>query len=351
MRTRYFGLLMKDILYAFRNYCFHIVIVLSLVFVVLINFVIAEDLTIKPPVYYYISYTGAYESALNTTLETMKKDHNNVLQMSSVKEIETNMNKEINCIGLVITGVEDEVDIEFLLHGYENEQVQSTLILAMKDEISHSIKGEINVKTEIINSAADQKEIPANKNILPLFLVMESTMLGFILIAALIFIEKDEGTIKSFAVTPGRLSEYLISKITVMAILGIMGSFLTAGLVMGLNMNYLWLGVLILLGSVFSATLGLIMASFFKTISESMIWILIVNLLLGLPLTSYLLPSYAPLYIKLLPTYYLLFSVKEAVFPTGNDTIIIKTVVMFILILIVLYFLSILAFKRNLERS
>jgi len=342
---------MKDILYAYRNFCFHIVILLSLIFVVLINFVIAEDLSIKPPVYYYISYTGAYESALNTTVEAMKSDHNNVLEVASIQEIEAHMNQEINCIGLVITGEDNRADVEFLLHGYENNQVQNTLILAMKDEITRSIKGEVEVKTELVNPNTIKNSIPANKSMLPLFLVMESTMLGFILIAALIFIEKSEGTIKSFAVTPGRLSEYLISKVAVMTFLGIIGGFIMTVLVMGLSVNYLWLGILILLGSLFSAILGLIVASFFKTLSESMIWILIVNLLLGLPLTSYLIPSYTPLYIRVLPTYYLLFSVKEVLFPTGNSMILIKTMILFMVISTVMYFLSIFTFKRNLERS
>ncbi len=64
-------------------------------------------------------------------------------------------------------------------------------------------------------------------------------MLGFMLVASLVYIEKTEGTIKAYAVTPpGRVIEYLLSKSIVMMILGITGATIMTLLVLGTQINY-----------------------------------------------------------------------------------------------------------------
>ncbi|MEA4962237.1 ABC transporter permease [Lutispora sp.] len=351
MVGRYLGLLAKDTIYAYRNYCFHIVIFLALIFASVINFVVPEDMSIKPAVYYNMGYNGKFQDVLNTVIEEMKAEHNNIFQVGSSEEIVNSMTKSFNSIGMDIRGKDDKLIIGFVMHGYENDKIINSLILSMKDQINKVVRGEIEIDTKFIKNNIEQSKIPANKNMLPLFLVMEPTMLGFVMIASLIFMEKDEGTIKSYVVSPGRLSEYLASKITIMAFLGILGLIISTTLVMGFNVNYLNLIVLLMLGSIFTSSLGLIVASFFKNLSQSMIWVVVISLLLGLPITTYLLPSFAPIYIKILPTYFLLFAVREAVFPSGNGYIISSTILLFAVLTVVGYTLALYVFKLNLAKT
>ncbi len=252
-----------------------------------------------------------------------------------------------NSIGLLVHGENDKPIIEFVTHGYENDEIVTTLIVAMKDEINNAMGNEFDVEVMTIGNQANYEKIPANKYLLPLFLVMEPTMLGFMLVASLVYIEKTEGTIKAYAVTPGRVIEYLLSKSIVMMILGITGATIMTLLVLGTQINYFALVALIGLGSFFATTLGLIMTSFFRNISESMIWILMITLLLGVPLVSYMVPSFAPIYIRVLPTYRLVFAVKEAVFPIGNTKVVLDTIIILSLLSVAMFGIALKTFKRN----
>ncbi|WP_430882612.1 ABC transporter permease [Fusibacter sp. JL216-2] len=347
MMKRLIGYLQKDFLYAHRSYCFYIVVALALIFALLINFVIAEDFSIKPEVYYSVSYTGEYSVPIEDAIENMKVNHTNVIGVDSESIVRQRVSEITNSIGLIVHGQSDEPVVEFVIHGYENDEIVNTLIIAMKDEINTALGSKNDIEVKTIGNKANYGKIPANKFLLPLFLVMEPTMLGFMLVASLIYIEKSEGTIKAYAVTPGRLVEYLLSKAIVMVSLGIVGALVMTLLVLGLKVNYLALIGLIGVGAFLATSLGLIMTSFFRNLSESMIWILLVTLLLGVPLISYMVPSFAPIYIRLLPTYRLVFAVKEAVFPTGNTKIIIETFAMLSGVSAILFALALKTFKRN----
>lgn len=347
MMKRLMGYLQKDLLYAHRSYCFYIVVALAIIFALLINFVIADDFSIKPEVYYNVSYTGQYLEPVEKAIGNMKENHSNVVDLASESMVRDKVSEVTSSIGLLVHGQAEKPVVEFVVHGYENEEIINTLIIAMKDEINTALDGENTIEVRTIGKKANYEKIPANKFLLPLFLVMEPTMLGFMLVASLIYIEKSEGTIKAYAVTPGRIIEYLLSKSLVMVLLGVIGALVMTLLVLGIKANYLALVALIGVGAFLATSLGLIMTSFFRNLSESMIWILIVTLLLGIPLISYMVPSFAPLYIRILPTYRLVFAVKEAVFPTGNMKIIIETFLILSGISALLFGLALKTFKRN----
>ncbi|TYP55447.1 ABC transporter permease [Thermosediminibacter litoriperuensis] len=318
MLKRYISLLKKDIKIAFRNQFFAIVIGVALLFVGLINFLIPGELSLKPSVYYFIGYEGRIKPALEQVLEEAGREHGNVHRKGSVEEIEAEMRKDYNSLGMVIGDLEGKPHIEFIMQGHENEKVINALVLSIKDNIRSRMHADKEIKTVFLNQDQDAKKIPFNHTWIPVFVVMESVLLGFFMIAVLIFLEKDERTLTAYMVSPGRIPEYLASKITLMAILGCISSLTLVFLTLGLRAEYLSLFVFVVLGSIAAAISGLILASFFNNVSQASVWIIAFSLILALPFMSYYFPSFAPLIVKAVPTYYLLFAAREILFFGGN---------------------------------
>lgn len=351
MLRRYFALLKKDIITGFRNYFFLVVIVVALVFAGIINFVIPENAEIKPNVYYYIEYQGVHKDVFEEVFKASELRHNNIFGVDSREKIVEKMKENFNSIGMVVNNIDNSPTVEFIMQGYENKEVVNTLVLSMKDDIDNIIREEIEIDTLYLKNKTAQENIPFNKNVLPIFLAMEPTMLGLVMIAAFVFMEKDEGTIGAYRVSPGRIPEYLASKITLMIILGILSTIISTVLVVGFKADYLSLLAIVVVGSIFASGLGLILASFFDNISQSMVWIVFISIIFSVPFASYFMPSFAPLYIRLLPTYQLQFAIREAVFPTGNMEIINSTVLTFAVLSIISYAVAIFSYKHNLTRN
>ncbi|SKC76354.1 ABC transporter permease [Maledivibacter halophilus] len=351
MTKRLFALVKKDIVSGYRNYFFLVVMVVAVIFALIVNFAIPKDLDIKPSVYYNIEYEGENKEIFEKVMMKTASKHNNVYKMNSQDDIVENMEKNFNSIGIIIKEYRGKPTVELIMQGYENREVINSLILSLKDDIDNMVREDLKINTIFLNKEIDQEKVPFNKNVLPIFLTMEPTMLGLTIIAAFIFMEKDEGTIKAYKVSPGRISEYLASKIILMIILGLISTIISTFLVVGFEADYFNLILIVIVGSVFASGLGLIISSFFNNISESMIWIIFTSIVLLIPFASYFVPSFAPIYIRILPTYLLQFAIREAVFPSGNISLIYSTIGTFAVLSIINYIVAIFAYKRNLTRG
>lgn len=350
MIQRFLALTKKDIINGYRNYFFVVTIFIAVFFGLIINFVVPEDTSIKPDIYIYNSYDGEYAGLMDGIIEGSQQKHSNMYMLKSRREVVESMKDNFNSIGLVILEKSGLPNMEFIMQGYENEKIVNTLILSMEDDIKKKIYGDINIDTIVLKQDMELADIPFNKSILPMFLVMEPVLLGFIMILALVFMEKDEGTIKAYMVSPGGVSEYLAAKIVFMIILGWISAVISTLMVVGVNADYIKLLSIVTVGGIFASGLGLIVSSFFDNLSKSMVWIMIVSILLSLPFISYFVPSFAPNYIRLIPTYSLLFAMKEAVFPTGNTAIIYNTLITFFILAVINYILALLAYRYNLSK-
>ncbi|KYO64342.1 ABC transporter permease [Thermovenabulum gondwanense] len=323
MFKRFCTLLKKDLKIAYRNFFFLIVVATALLFAVLINYVFPEEINIEPKVFYYIEDKSSSYEAFNRVIEKAKLQNNKIFEVSSIKELEEKVNMDFNSIGMTIKNSAKKPEIEFIFQGHENEKIRNALLLSFKQEMLKNMNISMpEVMTVTLNKKRVVEEIPFNKMMIPAFIVMESILLGYFLIAALIFMEKEEGTIKALFVAPAKITEYLFSKVILMVILGIISCLILTLLTIGYTVNYIWLMIYLIFGSVAAALLGLILASFFDNISQASVWIIAVSVLFSLPFLSYFYPSFAPNLVRVIPTYYLLFTAKEIIFPTGNSSIV-----------------------------
>lgn len=334
----FFALLKKDIKVAARNYYFAISILIALLFTIAVLFIIPKQGSLEPTLYFY------------SKVEAPSIDTNeaNIVVVDSKDMVLSLMKKNYNSLGLIYYADTNTPSFEIIKQGYENEKLINALILALKEESIDSDSIE-EVKTVVLRENLNISKIPLNKSVVPLFLTIESVFMGFILIAALIFIEKEEDTIRAYAISPGSLYKYFFSKIAVMIILGLISSLTVTVFTIGLEVNYIYLLLLVIFGSIFATSLGLFIASFFNTISQSLLWLIVISMVLSVPFASYFVPSFAPFYIRIMPTYPLMTAIKEAVFPTGAISSILSAIAYFILLSIPIFIASVILYRKDLQ--
>jgi hypothetical protein len=156
----------------------------------------------------------------------------------------------------------------------------------------------------------------------PLLLFTDPALIGLIFIGVLVFAEKDEGTLRAYLVTPGRTWEFLVAKALSLAALAVLFSLIMLPLTIGARPNYGHVLALIIAGSLFSSLLGAWISVRFDNISQFLFPAVGVVLLLGLPGLSYFLPSFTPWWLRIIPTYAMVFGLREAAFATGSPEIV-----------------------------
>lgn len=351
MLRRYFSLLRKDILSAWRNYFFLVVAVLALIFAGLIRFLVPEEITIKPEVYYFNEYPEEREGTLRNIVTDEEYQSEKFHKVNSREAVISGMRANLNSIGIVIKVGQTQPVIELIFHGFENQSVRNLLKISIQDNLNRLRGDNIDFETIILKENLNIQTIAANKSIVPIFLMSEAALVGFILIAAFIFMEKDEGTLQAYQVSPGRTLEYLGAKISLMIILGWVHTVIFVPLTIGVHVNWLSLFMIVTLGSIMSSSLGLIVASFFQNLSQAIVWIIGVNMLLGLPMVSYFVPSFTPAYIQMLPTYPILFGIREALFTTNKAGMIRATYMILAAQAILTFLLAVVIYKWQLVRD
>ncbi|MHB0857339.1 MAG: ABC transporter permease [Anaerolineae bacterium] len=311
--SRFYWLLRKEAVLALRNMFLAIIVGLALLYAATLTWVVPEEVSVEPALYYAVTTPGAADEIVAWMLTPDEQGDKRAHQVDSRKAVLEGMRREPNSIGLVIDGDAAQPEIEMVFQGHESEQVRNALRLSIQDNLARAMGAPQEVQT-IMLGGTPREVVPMNKFLLPIFLLSEATMVGFILIASLVFIEKSEGTLRAFRVSPGRVAEYLGAKVAVMALLGVIFTLVLTPLVAGLRLNYVALLALVLVGSVVTSSLALLVASYFPSLTQSIVVVMFINLLLGLPILSYVIPSFAPALVRALPTYPLILNLREVLF-------------------------------------
>lgn len=329
------SLIRKDWALITKNYFFYVTLFFAVLMVVVIRFVVPEDVSMEQTVYFVFEYDAPNE------LVSGFEDEGYLL-LNGRTELDEMLRENIQSVGMIFV---DENTVEYRLQGHENEKVKAYLELSV-EAMYQEYNAPVATSTRALRDYSKVEDVPFNKLLLPLFLVMEPALLGLFLIATMVFSEKEENTITVFATTPSSVNAFIMSKSIVMVILGLISLILTTALVVGFSANYLWLILLTIVCGFMGAALGLLLASFFDNIASAMLWVICLSLLFSMPFAAYFSPSFAPIWMKALPTYYMLFAFKEAAFPTGEVGIIINTLVICGGIGILAYTAALLKYKK-----
>ncbi len=168
------------------------------------------------------------------------------------------------------------------------------------------------VKTQLLE--ADAKEIPFNLRLSPVFICFEALMTGFILGGALMLAEKQDGTVKALRISPFGAGRYVVSKTLLFSLIGTLYATLISVLTVGFQINWGLFLPLSFFGTAVFTMIGLAYTTPFHDMSGwffSMVVLLSINML---PIISYTSPSFAPFWMKLIPSYPILMAYRSAIF-------------------------------------
>ncbi len=210
--------------------------------------------------------------------------------------------KENGTIGLLGNA---DGSITVLNPGLSEKTVRA--IMTMLYSASHT-----NVEVESIN--ADSETIPFNKRMTPVFICFEALIIGFILGGALMLTEKESGTVRALRIAPMGVDRYLISKTVLFSIIAIIYALLMAVFCVGFGFSILSFVLLSFFGAAIFSLIGLAFTTLFKDMSSwffSMALLLSVNML---PVIAYSEPSFSPFWLRVIPSYSMIFAYEKILF-------------------------------------
>ncbi len=245
-------------------------------------------------------------------------------------------------IGLSDTGT---LSYKYYLQGYETQrmvELLSVLNLGSLDELQAATE-QISVRTLGTFDSLNNRQ-----NILPVYLAFAGSIMGVFIVMAYIFLDKDEGVIKAFAVTPSSVWKYLLSKTMIIMTTELVCATILTIPIMGGQPNYLLFYPFLLVTTFAFASLGLLVSSFFDNISKSFGVIYAFMILLMLPVFSYFIPSFDPLWLWFFPTYPMLTAYKEILVTNGDAGYVLLYTGVFLAGGIILFLISNFRFKKTL---
>ena len=237
-----------------------------------------------------------------------------------------------------------KVSYQYYLQGYETDRLESLLY------ISHSKSPSvINAKKDkqVVRTLGVMETLNNRENLVPIFVAYMGSLMGFFIVLAYIFYDKAEGVIRAFAVTPSPIWKYLISKILVILTTVVVSSSIITIPVMGGQPNYLLFYIFLIITTFAIASLGLLVASFFDSISKSFGVMYAIMIALMIPAFSYYIPSFDPLWLRFFPTYPLLQGFKEILL-NGDAGYVLTYSLIFLAGGLVLFVLADMRFKKTL---
>lgn len=334
---------LKDAKLSFNGLYFYMEIGMALIFIAVLLFVIPENFESSQKFYVAMELEGTDTDAV----QRLMGSSDDVTVVDNRSEIESAMKKDRSAVGAVIRKNENKFVYEMILQGYENESMKNLIRAGIEGEVLSQIPGfssEITVRTLEMNS----EKLSDRVNLIPVYLTMNVGMMGLFIIAAYIFLDKEEGVIKAYAVAPVEVWQYLASKMMIMLMMGLITSFVTVLAIVGFNINYLYLLGLIVAFNTFGSALGLFISSFFNTMVKAMGVMYVFIMMMMLPTISYLMPSFNPVWIKVFPSYPMMFSLRELMFENGDHGYIVMQIGTYLLLGLLLFIAANHRFKKTL---
>jgi len=335
---------LKDIQLSTKSFYFYIEIGFALIFVAILVFVVPENFEKKVTVYAYIDLPEAVAGPAEKALLGEGYD---LQRFASREEVEAELASDRSSVGLVVSLDGSKIVYDYILQGYEDEKFKRIIQTTIEGNFAKAMP-EFSETTVVRTIESDAEKLSDRLNILPVFLGLNSAFMGLFIIAAYIFLDKEEGTIKAFAVTPAKVWHYLASKMGVMLITGLASALVATVFIAGGKAHYFHLIVLIVSLNAFGSALGLFIASFFDSMTKAMGWLYVSIIVLAFAAISYYMPSFSPLIIRILPSYPMLFAFRETLYEVVDLEYVYANVLGFGAAAVVFFLLSNYRFKKTL---
>lgn len=335
---------LKDMQLSLKSFYIYIELGFALVFVAVMLFAVPENFERKVTVYAHLDLEGPSQAMAK---ESLAQEGYEIVLLPSREDVEAKLADNRSSVGLAVTLEDGRIVYDYILQGYEDEKFKNIIKTSIEFGFAKEMPGYENVTT-VTTLEANVERLSDRLNILPVFLALNAAFMGLFIIASYIFLDKDEGTIRAFAVTPAKVWHYLLSKMGVMLVSGLMSGLVATAFIAGLKAHYLHLILLLIACNAFGSALGLFIASFFDTITKAMGWLYMSIIVLAFAAVSYYTPAFSPLVIRMLPSYPMLFAFRETLYEVSDLRYIYANVLGFSLAGVAFFLLSNWRFKKTL---
>ena len=210
---------------------------------------------------------------------------------------------------VVSIGEDGQPQVRLLLFGSESQRYQNLISTVMGAGNIPELASAMEAQQ--VETLGAQDVLNNRQSFMPMAVVIMNGLMGMLVVISYLILDKASGLIGAMALTPMHTRSYLMSKVLVVLTTSLISSLVVTIPVMGGQPNYLLFIPTAALVSILSCMIGLWLASFFQDIKSAYGMIFLMLLLLILPAMSYVLPGFAPVWIKLMPTYPMLQAVKE----------------------------------------
>jgi hypothetical protein len=352
------SLFRKNIILGIKDVYVLLEIGFAVVIVLLLLFVIPEEIE-RDATVYVLDRTGIVQTFIDQAvgLEEMEESAGE-FYVDSREELIEGMTDERSAVGLIIDqGEGGAYDVELLTQPYTTDAMIRYVGIDLEDLMAliappydfYPQEVRDSVRVEALQSGL-RDEIPFNQVLLPVVLMFMVGILGLFIMISLIGQERSELTLRAFQVSPGSLWEFLLGKhLVVMAISVATYSILYIPM-MGFS-GYLQGLLIVELTVVFGSCIGTFLGSLFDNPMSSVIWVLLLMIVLGLPAVSLFAPVFSPGWLRIIPTYHTLFGLDAAMFPDGNSHVVWQSVGILAAIDVVLVPVTFLLFGRKMQKE
>jgi ABC-2 type transport system permease protein len=360
----------KELILAARGFYFYVELGFAIVIMLVILFAIPENFSTTATEYLYLDLPKQGREIFRSTLLENDTD-------GKIEEVEIETGGKIYPAGLIVSdeqeiyilesqqavreladsernlGVVVELDennelfYRYYLQGYESIRLKNLLSI-MLNENTAVLEERIN-NQEVRTLTTGFEPITDRENTIPPLVAFSGSLMGMFVMTAYIFIDKKEGVINAYAVTPSSVWRYLLSKVFVLLLTTVVSGLIIVVPVMGFSINYGLLLLLLLATGFFASALGLLIASFYDNMTKAFGVIYLLFFILMVPGIAYFIPGWDPFWVKIIPTYPILQGFKEIILPEGYIAYPLLTSAVFLAGGLVIFALTNIRFKRTLS--
>ncbi len=362
---------LKELKLSSKGFYFYIEIIMTVIILVLLLFVIPENYAASEEEYISLDLPEAVEeNYLDSMLEEdldgkvekveLELDDETIiagLYAMEGKEVYLISDKDDMIaltkvarprIGALIT-LDSEtggIKYDYYIQGYESDRMKNLYKIINNENIESIVANSENVEVRMLQTGYEQ--LNTRQNAIPALITFNGSLMGMFIIAAYIFLDKQEGVIKAYAVTASKVWHYLMSKVFTLVTVTIITTVMIVVPVMRTQPAYWALLILLITSAFFSSSLGLLISGFFDNMTQSFGVIYIFMMLFMLPAISYFLPSWSPGWMQAIPVYYLILAFKETILVNGDMQFVMLVSLGFLIGGGILFFFANKKFKKNL---
>ncbi len=329
----------KELKLASKSFYFYIEIVMAIIILAVVLFAIPENFSNSRTEYLYLDMPEAAKTVfINTLLDEDTDGQAESVDVKVKKEILSATFYESDDKKIYIVDDEDtliklteakkqlgaviemnetgDIHYKYYLQGYETQRLQNLYMVIHNNDM---LTLETAINAQDVRPLSDDYEVFNDReHTIPAMLTFNGSLMGMFIIAAFIFLDKEQGIIKAYAVTASAVWQYLMSKTLVLTITSIITTLIITIPVMGLRPNYPLMLLFLITTGFFASTVGLLVSGYFRSMTKAFNVLYLLIIFTMLPAIAYFIPSWEPVWIKFIPSYHIIHGFKEVIVKNGD---------------------------------